>query len=163
MFCSNCGAKNSKKQNYCRFCGLNLQEAAKSLTSQLVFGEDSNLLKTLSKVKRTVDFASTALVGVLIVGIIAYLSFAPAFGKDLLKISLGLFLLLQTGEGVIGYFQRKERSKSKSKKFESDETEHFKAKETAKLLEERPFEPVASVAENSTELFPMEKKTRKFK
>ena len=162
MFCPNCGAKNNKKQNYCRFCGLSLQETAKSLMNQIVFGEDSNLLKTLSSIKRTVDFASAALIGVLIVGIIVYLFVAPKFGKDLLKISLSFFFLLKVVQEIIGYFQRKERSKSKTNKFEPNKIEQFESKETAKLLEERPFEPVASVVVNSTELFPIENKTRKF-
>jgi hypothetical protein len=39
--------------------------------------------------------------------------------------------------------------------------ERFESKETAKLLEEKPFGAVPSVIENSTELFPVENKTRK--
>ncbi len=161
MFCPNCGANNSKKQNYCRFCGLNLQDTAKSLISQIVFGEDSKLLKKLSTVKRVVDFTSTALIGALIVGFVALFFFAPEFGRNLWKISLGVFLLLQLVQETIGYFQRKERSKSKPNKFEPKGVEQFESKETAKLLEEKPFEPVPSVIENSTELFPIENKTRK--
>ncbi|HEX8564228.1 MAG TPA: hypothetical protein VF648_01070 [Pyrinomonadaceae bacterium] len=34
-------------------------------------------------------------------------------------------------------------------------------KETGKLLEEKPFEPVQSIAENSTELLSIENKTKK--
>ena len=160
MFCPNCGANNSKKQNYCRFCGLNLQDTAKSLTNQIVFGEDSKSLKRLSSVKRVVDFTSTALIGMLIVGIAAYLFFFdPKFGKDLIKISLGIFFLLKTIQEIIGYFQR--RARSENKRFEPKVAEQFESKETAKLLEEKPFEPVPSVVENSTELFPVENKTRK--
>ena len=161
MFCPNCGANNSKKQNYCRFCGLNLQDTAKSLMNQIVFGEDSKSLKRLSSVKWVVDFTSTALIGMLIVGIAAYLFFFdPKFGKDLIKISLGIFFLLKTIQEIIGYFQR--RARSENKRFEPEKAaEQFESKETAKLLEEKPFEPVPSVVENSTELFPVENKTRK--
>jgi hypothetical protein len=162
MFCPNCGANNNRKQNYCRFCGLNLQDTAKSLTTQIVFGEDSNLLKTLSSVRRVSDFASTALVGVLIVCAIAFLFFEPNFSKDLMKISLGIFFLLKIIQDIIGYFQRKERSKTKTNKFEQNTVEQFESKETVRLLEEKAFEPVPSVIENSTELFPIENKTRKF-
>ena len=160
MFCPNCGANNNKKQNYCRFCGLNLQDTAKSLTTQIVFGEDSKRLKTLSTVKRVVDFTSTALIGAFIVGFVALFFFAPEFGRNLWKISLGVFLLLQIVQQSIGYFQRQERSKAK--RFEPNKIEQFESKETAKLLEEKPFEAVPSVVENSTELFPIENKTRKF-
>jgi predicted amidophosphoribosyltransferase len=160
MFCPNCGANNSKKQNYCRFCGLNLQDTAKSLMNQIVFGEDSKSLKKLSSVKRVVDFTSAALIGMLIIGIAAYLFlFDPKFGKDLIKISLGILFLLKTIQEIIGYFQR--RARSENKRFEPKAAEQFESKETAKLLEEKPFEPVPSVVENSTELFPVENKTRK--
>lgn len=160
MFCPNCGANNNRKQNYCRFCGLNLQDTAKSLVNQIVFGEDSKSLKKLSSVKRVVDFTSTALIGMLIVGIAAYLFFFdPKFGKDLIKISLGIFFLLKTVQEIIGYFQR--RARSENKRFEPKAAEQFESKETARLLEDKPFEPVPSVIENSTELFPMEHKTRK--
>jgi predicted amidophosphoribosyltransferase len=160
MFCPNCGANNNKKQNYCRFCGLNLQETAKSLMNQIVFGEDSKLLKKLGSVKRVVDFTSTALIGMSVVGIAAYLFFIdPKFGKDLIKISLGVFFLLKTIQEIIGYFQR--RARSENKRFEPHVVERYGSKETAKLLEEKPFEPVPSVIENSTELFPIENKTRK--
>jgi hypothetical protein len=160
MFCPNCGAKNNKKQNYCRFCGLNLQETAKSLMNQIVFGEDSKSLKKLSSVKRFVDFTSTALIGMLVVGIAAYLFFFDLkFGKDLIKISLGVFFLLKTIQEIIGYFQR--RARSENKRFDAYGAEEFESKETAKLLEEKSFEPVPSVIDNSTELFPVENKTRK--
>lgn len=161
MFCPNCGAKNGKKQNYCRFCGLNLQDAAKSLTNQIVFGSDTKLLKTLSSVKRIANSASTALIGALIVGVAAYLYFAPDFGKDLMKISLALFFLLQTAQEIIGYAQRRERTKDKPNELEPDKIEGFESKETAKFLGEKTFEPVPGAVENSTELFAMENKTRK--
>lgn len=161
MFCPNCGAGNNKKQNYCRFCGLNLQDTAKSLMSQIVFGEDSKSLKKLSSVKRVVDFTSTALIGMLVVGIAAYLFFFdPKFGKDLIKISLGVFFLLKTIQEIIGYFQR--RARSENKRFEPKAAERFESKETARLLEEKPFEPVPSVTERSTELLPTEKRARGF-
>jgi predicted amidophosphoribosyltransferase len=160
MFCPNCGANNNRKQNYCRFCGLNLQDAAKSLTNQIVFGEDSKSLKKLSSIKRVVDFTSTTLIGMLLVGIAAYLFFFdPKFGKDLIKISLGVFFLLKTIQEVIGYFQR--RARSRNKRFEPKAAEQFGPQETAKLLEEKTFEPVPSVIENSTALLPLENETRK--
>ena len=147
MFCPNCGANNNKKQNYCRFCGLNLQDTARSLTNQVVFGEDSNLLKRLSSVRRILDLASTALVGVVIVSVIALLFLEPNFGKDLMKIGLGLFFLLKVVQETIGYFQRKERSKPKTDRFEPSTREQFESREPVKLLEEKPF-PVPSVLEN---------------
>ena len=161
MYCPNCGASNNKKQNYCRFCGLNLRDTAKSLTNQIVFGEDSDLLKSLSSVKRVIDLASAALAGVLIVYVLAYLFFEPVVGKGVMKVSLGVLFLLKFIQEIIGYYQRKERSKARANKFERGATEQSESKEAAKFPGERPFEPVPSVVENSTELLPIENKTRK--
>jgi len=41
--------------------------------------------------------------------------------------------------------------------------DELKRRETAKLLEDKPFEPAASVAENSTELLFVENKTKKLR
>ena len=161
MFCPNCGASNNKKQNYCRFCGLNLRDTAKSLTNQLVFGEDSDLLKSLSSVKRVIDLASAALVGVLTIYVLAYLFVEPIFGKGVMKVSLGVLFLIKFIQEIIGYYQRKERGKARANKFERNATEQRESKEAARFPEERPFEPVPSVVENSTELLPIENKTRK--
>jgi hypothetical protein len=162
MFCPNCGAKNNKKQNYCRFCGLNLRDAAKSLTSQLVFGEDSNLAKSLGSVKRVIDLALAALAGVVIFCGVAYFFFGSGFGKNMMKMGAVIFFLLEAILGMVGYYQRKERSKARANKFEQNTMEQLESKETVKLLEEKPFEPVPHVVENTTELFPVENRTRKF-
>lgn len=161
MFCPNCGAKNNRKQNYCRFCGLNLRDTAKSLTSQLVFGEDSNLVKSLSSVKRIIDLALATLAGVLIVCAIGYFFFKTGFGKDMMKMGIVIFFLLETVLGAVGYYQRRERSKARANKFEQHTTEQLESKEAVKVLEEKPFEPVPSVVEHSTQLLPSVNNTRK--
>lgn len=163
MYCPNCGANNNKKQNYCRFCGLNLRDTAKSLTSQIVFGEDSNLVKSLSSVKRVMDLALAALAGVLIVCAVGYFFFEMGFGKDMLKMGVVIFFLLETILGTVGYYQRKERSKARANKFEQNTTEQLESKEPVKFPEEKAFAPLPSVVENTTELLPIENKTRKLK
>jgi hypothetical protein len=158
MFCPNCRANNHKRQNYCRFCGLNLQDVARSLTNQLAFGEDSNLLKTLGSVRRVVDFASAALVGVITVGVVAYLFLGQGLGQDLMKVGLGVFFLLKIIQEVVGYYQRRERGKTGASKFEQDRIEQLGARETSRLLEEKPRGAIPSVVENSTELLPINNK-----
>ena len=113
MFCSNCGAKNDKKQNYCRFCGLDVRDTSRSLTTQLAFGKDSDSLKKLRTVKRTVDIASAILVAVWITAAVADIFFMVEFGSLIMRISLGLFILFQVVQGAVGYIQRKERNKTK--------------------------------------------------
>ncbi len=80
----------------------------------------------------------------------------------MMKMGIVIFFMLETILGAVGYYLRKERSKAKTNKFEPNPVEQFESKETAKLLEEKSFEPAPSVVENSTELFPVENKTRKF-
>ena len=160
MFCPNCGANNNKKQNYCRFCGLSLQDTAKSLMNQIIFGQDSKVLKTLSSVKRTVDFTSAMLIVGGIVGVVAYYFFGREFGKDLAKTSLVIYFLLKLVQEVISYFQRRERSKAKPNNF-GQGVGQFEPEKAVKFLDEKPFEPARSVAEHTTELLPIENKTRK--
>jgi hypothetical protein len=102
-----------------------------------------------------------ALAGVLIVCTVAYFFFDAGFGKGMLKMGVIIFFLLETILGTVGYYQRKERSKARANKFEQDTTERLESKEAAKFLEEKPFEPVPSVTENSTELLPIVNQTRK--
>lgn len=162
MFCPNCGSNNSRKQKYCRFCGLNLQDTVKSLTNQIIFGEDSNLVKSLSSVKRVMDLTLAALAGVLLVCAVAYFFFGAGFGKNMLKAGVVIFFLLEAVLGTVGYYQRRERSKARANKFGPGQTEQLEPKEAAKFLEEKPFETAPRVVENTTELFPLENKTRKF-
>lgn len=160
MFCPNCGANNHRGQNYCRFCGLNLQDAERSLTHQLAFGEDSNLLKTLRSVRRALDFASAVLVGVIVVGVMAYLFLGQSLGLNPMKAGLGVFLLLKTIQEVVGYYQRRERAKAGASEFGGRRDERLGARVTSRLLEERPREVIPSVAEHSTELLPLNHKAR---
>lgn len=158
MFCPNCGAKNNRNQNYCRFCGLHLQEIAKSLNDQLAFGESSQFLKNLSKARQTANFVLTVLIGSLIASGIFYLFYDAKIGANLLKISMALFFLSLITQGIFSRLQRKESEKTRIRRSQTNE---FESKKTAKLLEEKPFVPAQSIVENSTQLFPLENKTRK--
>lgn len=160
MFCPNCGATNDSKQNYCRFCGLDMRASARSLTTQLAFGKDSDSLKKLRTIKRFVNIASAVLAGIWIVCEIVDAFTVLEFGKGVMGISLGLFILFQIIQGTVGYFLRKDRQISKES--EQRQIEDFEGKETGKLLTDNQIEPVPSVIESSTELFPIENKTRKF-
>jgi hypothetical protein len=140
---------------------LNLRDTEKSLTSQIVFGEDSNLVKSLSSVKRVIDSALAALVGILIVCAVAYFFFGSGFGKNLMKLGVVMFFLLEAVLGAVGYYQRRERSRARANKFEQAGTEQLEPKEAVGFLEEKPFDPVPRVSENTTELLPIGNKTRK--
>lgn len=161
MFCPNCGSRNNKKQNYCRFCGLNLRDTTKSLISQLAFGEDSGLVKSLSSVRRVIDLALAALAGVVIVCGVAYFFFGASFGRGVMRTGMAVFFLLQLILGAVGYYQRKERGKARGKRFEQKEAKRLGPQEAVAFLEEKPFEAAPNVVERTTELLRVESKTRK--
>lgn len=161
MFCPNCGARNNKKQNYCRFCGLNLRDTAKSLISQLAFGEDSGLVKSLSSVRRVIDFALAASAGVVIACGVAYFFFGAGFGRGAMRTGMAVFFLLQLILGAVSYYQRRERGKARANRFEQNQAEQLKPAEAAAYLEEKPFEAVPNAVEHTTELLRVESKTRK--
>ena len=161
MFCPNCGARNNRKQNYCRFCGLNLRDTAKSLISQLAFGEDSDLVKALSSARRVIDLALAALAGVVIVCGVAYFFFGASFGRGVMRAGMAVFFLLQLILGAVGYYQRQERAKARADRVEQTEAEQLKSNEAAAYLEEKPFVAVPNAVERTTELLRVESETRK--
>ncbi|HEX8267017.1 MAG TPA: hypothetical protein VF596_16565 [Pyrinomonadaceae bacterium] len=91
------------------------------------------------------------------------------FFKVILKdnnVSFGISLIVITVSTVsiilfVSYFQFvKEREAQINPVLTSELTDK---KDTGKLLEEKPFEPIQSVTENSTELLSVENKTQKIK
>jgi hypothetical protein len=162
IFCPNCSAKNKIEQNFCRFCGFNLQDTTKSLTAQLAIDKNARQFNQLKLIKRLTDFASVALAIIVSTGIVFYLyailTKMVFSGK---RVLLGLFLISLIFQ-FFGRFIRRimrdrvieEGAKTNPPPIESEK------RETAKLLEEKPFAP-AGVTENSTELLFVENKTRK--
>ncbi len=163
MFCPNCGTNNSTEQKFCRSCGINLGIIAESLLLQLTSAQNANS----SKIENFKDFAFSRFGLVLLIGVILMIS--GIFFKVILTdndVSFGTSLIFITVfTGLIIFFVSfiesvKEKKAGINPALTSELTE---AKDTDKLLEEKPFEPVQSVAENSTELLSVKNKTRKIK
>ncbi len=72
-----------------------------------------------------------------------------------------LFFLLVGLNKVLGYFQLRELKTNRRDIIANAESEKFEARETAKLIEEKPFSPVANVTEASTELLFVDAKTKR--
>ena len=160
MYCPNCGAQNNKKQNYCRYCGLSLQNIEKSYLNQLVFGEDTKRLKNLRTVRKASDSAQVFSGVILFVGIITSFFSDSAMGKTLITASLLSFFLVQVIREVAGYFQRQNSEQNEAQSISNDaKMREFETRETNKLIEEKPFIPVSSITENSTELLFAERKS----
>jgi len=165
MFCPNCGANNSTEQKFCRSCGLNLEKTAESMLEQIPSAESAKLLKRERNLEK---FGNIALGGfgiVLLTGIIAIiyliitkviLSGNSVFGGIML-IAFIIFASLS-----LAYVAFNEDLKERKQKTNPTlKNELAEKQDTAKLLEEKPFEPVGSVTENSTELLFVENKTTK--
>ena len=160
MYCPNCGAQNNKKQNYCRYCGLHLQDIEKSYLNQLAFGADTKLLKKLRSARKTSDSAQFFSFIILIVGIITMFLSDSAIGKTLITGSLLSFFWVQIIREVVGYIQRRHLEKNDVRNSSNDvERDEFSTRETNKLIEEKTFIPVSSVTENSTELLFADRKS----
>lgn len=152
MYCPNCGAKNNKKQNFCRYCGLHLQDIEKIFSNQLVFGTETKRLKSLREIRQITDSAQFFTFFTLALGLI-FLFYDSAFGKMLITASLLAYFLAETVRQIYGYFQRQGSAKNReSENLSNASKNEFENRETNKLLEEKPFVPASSVTENSTEL-----------
>ena len=165
MFCPNCGANNTTEQNFCRSCGLNLEETAKSLLAQIPSAETANLLRHEKTIER---FGSFALGGLGVVGLIAvtaglwylvtkFIVTGTNIFAGILLISFFVFAILSLIFVIFNETLKEKKAKLKL----PEENELAAPKTTGTLLEEKPYEP-ASVTENSTELLLTKNKTRKF-
>ncbi len=167
MFCPNCGADNSTQQRFCRSCGLNLEKSAESLLEQLPNTRSTNLSKESQLIERFGNFALTGFGLAVLTGIIAfiYIIFEKMIltGANVLAgIALIVFLIFAVLTLIFVFFNESLKEK-KAKINPALSNELTEAKNTGKLLEEKPFEPVPSVTEDSTELLSVENKTRKIK
>lgn len=161
MYCPNCGAQNNKKQNFCRYCGLHLTDIEKTFLDQLVFGEETKRLKNLKNVRKLADNAQFFSFVTLVIGIIALFFSDSNIGKVLLTAGLLSFFLAQAIREIFGYFQRQNSEKNIRRGVSNDaEPREFEARETNKLIEEKPFTPVPGVTENSTELLFVDRKSK---
>ncbi len=129
--------------------------------------KDANSSNKERLIENFKDFAFSRFGLVLLIAVILMIS--GIFIKVILRdsnISFGISLIFSTVfTGLIIFFVSfiefvKEKKAGINPALTSELTE---AKDTGKLLEEKTFEPVQSVTENSTELLLVENKTQKIK
>ncbi len=166
MFCPNCGANNSTEQKFCRACGLNLESAAQSLLEQIPSAESANLLKQERRLEKFGAFAWYGFCSVLLIGICSMI-YAIVTNMILTgeKVWFGVTLVafIVFGAMSLAYvFLNEDLKERKLKSTPTLKNDLIEKRDTAKLLEDKPFEPVPSVIENTTELLHAEPKTRKF-
>ena len=167
MFCPNCGSNNSTEQKFCRSCGLNLEKSAESLVEQMPNAQNPNLLKQTQQIEKFGNFALGGFGVVLLtaVGAIIYFIFSKMIlsGANVLAGILIIAFLIFAVLSLIFVILNESAKEKKAKINPVLADELTGAKDTGKLLEEKPFEPVSSVTENSTELLFAENKTRKIR
>lgn len=166
MFCPNCGANNSTEPKFCRSCGLNLERSAESLLEQLPTAHSASLLKQKKTIERFGNFALGGLGVVVLLGVTIliytiiekYLVGGMSIYTAVLLIGFILFASLSL---IFVVFN--ESLKEKKAKINSKMTNELGEKTgAAKLLEDKYFESISSVTENSTDLLYSKNKTRKF-
>jgi zinc ribbon protein len=166
MFCPNCGAENRVEQNFCRSCGLKLDAISQAVADQFPSKEYAALQRRKELFEKLGLFSLSA-AGLIGLGFllfkVAYFKLI-LFGPDVLfwssAIALIGFLLLSVF--FFNYpklFMKFEKLNSRL----SPPEESTLTASTNKLIEDRPFEPVPSVTEHSTELLHTPKKIRSSK
>ncbi len=166
MFCPNCAKENSVEQKFCRACGLNLEKSAESLLLQLPDAQNADLVKREMFLERFGNFVFGGFLVVVIIGIGAIIyTILVKFVLSGTGVIFGLFMILflifaALALAFVGYTEKiKEEKEAVNPNLQKELSEK---QDTAKLLEEKPFEPMPSVVENTTELLHVENKTRKF-
>lgn len=150
MYCPNCGTKTSIEQNFCRACGLSLEQTALSLSEQLPAKVDRSLQARKERLEKF-GVALLSVFGVCVLILLMFLLGRSLLSKGLPGIlaMLGALIMIVCGLGSVILFARaKDLDEKSSKRRQSNLTSGT----TKELLSEGHFEPVPTVTERTTEL-----------
>jgi hypothetical protein len=162
MFCPNCGGDNRSEQNYCRSCGLKLDAISLAVAEQQPSKEYAQLQRRKDLFEKlglfSISIAALIGLGLLLAKVTYYklILFGPevlfwsAFGALVLFGLLSVFFFNYPNQ-VMKFYKVNPR-------LVPGETEP--AASTQKLIEDRPFEPVPSVTEHTTDLLHQPSKRR---
>ena len=163
MYCPNCGNKNSADQKFCRSCGLGLEKIAESLTDQL----PTKFAESLRERKERLERLGVAALSVFGVGVLSFILYS-VFNKLMLtqgKVLAGfaiLALAIVLGCGllsVILFAKANEVKEAAAKRQIKEPTAMNPSEGTTELLPEAHPQPRFSVAERTTDLLSIEKKS----
>lgn len=158
MYCPNCGKTNSTEQKFCRACGLNLEQTGLSLAQQLPAAELENKLhRRQRQVDRWLAIAGGTAAAILVLGVFWGVIYKVIIIKGNVGEGLG-FLGFYIGVILFALLALYRNSLQKAGKRQLPEATTKPAADTAELLNESHFEPIASVTERTTELLGTEKK-----
>lgn len=166
MYCPNCGTNNSTEQSFCRSCGINLEQTVHSLIEQVPTTKSTELQigeRRLEKLGK-IAFGGMGFVGLAAVIGMIYTIFVKFILSGTGVISGVIFILLLIfavlGLAFVIVNETLKEKKLKATNPHIDIEPILETPNTGKLLKEKPFEPVPSVVEDTTDLLPIERKDR---
>ncbi|HKP69825.1 MAG TPA: zinc ribbon domain-containing protein [Pyrinomonadaceae bacterium] len=163
MFCPACGSNNATDQRFCRKCGMNLESTSDALREWRP-SESVSLLTQERRLERFGQFAfgGFGIVLVLAVAGLIYTIFTKMVlvgGQPVAGLLLIAFLVFAVL--TLGYVVFNEDLKEKRKKAgRTLPNELENPAVTGRLLEDKEFEPMPTVTENTTNLLPLPKPER---
>ncbi len=157
MFCPNCGVENKGRQGYCRSCGLKLEAISQVVADQFP-SEEYAALQRRRRIFERLGLAALSIAGLIglmlllfQVGLYKLIMLGPEvlFGSSI--IALMIFLLLSVVFFVYPkLFMRFEKINPHLSPIHEMPSRHT----TGKLLEDKFFEPVPGVTDDTTDLLP---------
>lgn len=165
MYCPSCAQENSTEQKFCRKCGLKLEAISEALLEQIPSAASAGLLKRQRNLEKfgNIAFGGFGVVLLVLVLSIIYWIFTTVilsgdsiFGGIML-IAFIVFAVLSLAY-VVFQEDLKERKEKANPTLQNELPEKL---ETGKLLQDKPFEPIPSVIEDTTDLLKVEAKTQK--
>jgi hypothetical protein len=163
MFCPNCAARQTEKQNFCRSCGLELGQVARAMQLHGPSRERAAMERLRERVERlgNVSISIAGVIAVsLLLGIAGYYKLV-LFGPGVLIWSavgalVGFVLLAVVFLGYSKLFLTESRANGEQP---DDKQVHSAA--TGPLLADKPIDDIPSVTESSTELLERLPRTRR--
>lgn len=163
MFCPNCGSENNNEQNFCRLCGLKLVAISQAVAEQTPTKEYAELRKRKEFFEKlgVFSFSVSGIIGLSLIFTKVIQYKIILFGETALLWSAFTALVVFGLLSVFFFnypklFMNFEKLNPHLPPSEKKQI----SQPTKKLIEDKPFEPVGSVTENTTELLAVENKTK---
>jgi hypothetical protein len=165
MYCPNCSQKNYNQQKFCRKCGMNLEQISAALTEQLP-DRDTDIERSEARLEVFGNIAfvglgiilAAAVVGILYMIITRMILNGEAPIVGVLLANAVVFAAMALTYVVLreDLNERKKKARAVPDPVPGPEVEI----DTNKLLQDPIHEPAPSIVEDTTDLLPVEKKTR---